>query len=335
MNAEIDKVLASEEAIFAQAVKAVVTADVPGLKELLDQRPDLVTNQARAAHRSTLLHYTAANGIENELQLSGESIYQLIQNSGPAARPALKERAVEIARILLDAGSEVDATCETYGGGNLQTTLNLLVSSGHPAGAGVQPELVRLLCKAGASADGIGNNRSPLGTALAFGYPAAAKALVECGAKIDNIVYAAAVGDMDQVRSYFDSTGRLKKDVGKCFFDWFGVSENPQTAAEQALVFASLCGEVKVVALLLDNGVDINAEPPGSHMTATPLHTVAATGQESVTRLLTERGADPTIRDKQHNSTPLEWAEQCRQAKTAELIREYLSKWNVQNNENN
>ena len=332
MNAEIDKVLASEEAIFAQAVKAVVTADVPGLKELLDQHPDLVTNRARAAHRSTLLHYTAANGIEDELQLGGESIYQLIQNSGP---PALKERSIEIAKILLDAGAEVDATCETYGGGDLQTTLNLLVSSGHPAAAGVQPELVRLLCKAGASADGIANNRSPLGTALAFGYPAAARALVECGAKIDNIVYTAAVGNLEQVKSYFDSTGRLKKDVGKCDFDWFGVSENPQTAAEQALVFASLCGEVKVVALLLDNGLNINAEPPGSHMTATPLHTVAATGQESVTRLLTKRGADPTIRDKQHNSTPLEWAEQCRQPKTAELIREYLSKWNGQSNENN
>ena len=69
MNAEIDKVLASEQARFAQAVKAVVTADVPGLKELLDQRPDLVTNRARAAHSSTLLHYTAVNGIEDELQL--------------------------------------------------------------------------------------------------------------------------------------------------------------------------------------------------------------------------------------------------------------------------
>ena len=58
MNAEIDKVLASEQARFAQAVKAVVTADVPGLKELLDQRPDLVTNRARAAHKvyTTPLH---------------------------------------------------------------------------------------------------------------------------------------------------------------------------------------------------------------------------------------------------------------------------------------
>ena len=240
----------------------------------------------------------------------------------------LKERAIENARVLLDAGAEVDATCETYGGGDLQTTLNLLVSSGHPAGADVQPELVRLLCKAGASADGIANNRSPLGTALAFGYPAAARALVECGAKIDNIVYAAAVGNLEQVKRYFDSTGRLKKDIGKCDFDWFGVSENPQTAAEQALVFASLCGEVKVVALLLDNGVNINAEPPGSHMTATPLHTVAATGQESVARLLTKRGADPTIRDKQHNSTPLEWAEHCKQPKIFEIFQDYLARWN-------
>ncbi len=69
MNAEIDKVLASEQARFAQAVKAVVTTDVPGLKELLDQRPNLVTNRAKAAHKSTLLHYTASNGIEDELQL--------------------------------------------------------------------------------------------------------------------------------------------------------------------------------------------------------------------------------------------------------------------------
>jgi len=327
VNAEIDKVLASEEAIFAQAVKAVVTADVSGLKELLDQRPDLVTNRAKAGHRSTLLHYTAANGIEDELQLAKVSIYQLIQNSAPAERPPLQGRAIEIARVLLDAGAEVDATCMTYGDGNLQTTLNLLVSSGHPAKAGVQPELVRLLCKAGASADGIANNRSPLGTALAFGYPAAAKALVECGARVDNIVYAAAVGDIDKLRSYFDTNGQLKRNVGKCSFDWFEVSENHQTAAEQALVFASLCGEVKIVAFLLDNGVDINAESPGSHMTATALHTAAVLGQESVTRLLIERKADPTIRDKQHNSTPFEWAEHCNQPKIFEILRNYLEKW--------
>ncbi len=58
MNAEIDKVLASEEAIFAQAVRAVVAADVPRLGKLLDQRPHLVTSRAKAAHSSTLLQTT-------------------------------------------------------------------------------------------------------------------------------------------------------------------------------------------------------------------------------------------------------------------------------------
>jgi hypothetical protein len=45
--------------------------------------------------------------------------------------------------------------------------------------------------------------------------------------------------------------------------------------AEQALVFASMRGQTDVVRLLLDRGVNANASPPGSHWTATPLHTAA------------------------------------------------------------
>ena len=44
--------------------------------------------------------------------------------------------AIEIARALLEAGAEVDALAETYGGGRGQTTMNLLVSSAHPDIAG-------------------------------------------------------------------------------------------------------------------------------------------------------------------------------------------------------
>lgn len=325
----MDNVLVVEDPIFAQAVKAVITGDVSTLKTVLDQNPDLVKNKARAAHHSTLLHYIASNGIEDELQQAEESIYNLIQKSSPAEQPALKERALQIAQLLLDAGSEVDATCKTYGGGDLQTTLNLLVSSVHPAHAGVQPDMVRLLCKARAKVDGIGDNRSPLGTALAFGYPEAARTLVECGAKTDNIVYTAAVGTIDELRTYFNSSGKLKEDVGKCDFDWFRVSEDSKTAAEQALVFASLCGETDAVEFLLDHGVNINAEPKGSHVTATALHTAAAAGQETITRFLVERNADPTIRDKQHNSTPLEWAEYGGQPTTAKIIRAHLANKNT------
>ena len=44
--------------------------------------------------------------------------------------------AVAIATMLLDAGAGVDVLADTYGGGVAQTTLNLLVSSAHPAHAG-------------------------------------------------------------------------------------------------------------------------------------------------------------------------------------------------------
>jgi hypothetical protein len=47
----------------------------------------------------------------------------------------------------------------------------------------------------------------------------------------------------------------------------------PTVAAEQALVFACMCGQIKVVRLLLDRGVSVNANPPGSRWTATALHT--------------------------------------------------------------
>jgi ankyrin repeat protein len=79
-------------------------------------------------------------------------------------------------------------------------------------------------------------------------------------------------------------------------------------AAEQALVFASMCGQTETVRLLLDAGVEVNAQPPGSHWTATPLHTAAIQGQVVVVKLLVQRGADPTLRDGRHRSTAVEWA---------------------------
>ena len=105
---------------FDEAVQTVITGDAAALKKLLQEDPGLIKARAPSEHRSTLLHYVGANGIEDELQKTPPN-------------------AVEIARILLEAGAEVDALAETYGGGTNQTTLCLLVSSCHPAEAGLQP----------------------------------------------------------------------------------------------------------------------------------------------------------------------------------------------------
>lgn len=68
-----------------------------------------------------------------------------------------------------------------------------------------------------------------------------------------------------------------------------------------------MCGQTDVVRLLLDRGVNVNANPPGSHWTATPLHTAAGQGQTVVVDLLLRRGADPTLKDPRDQSTPIDW----------------------------
>src|SRR5205823_8946907 len=68
-------------------------------------------------------------------------------------------------------------------------------------------------------------------------------------------------------------------------FRSFPLSADRTVAAEQALVFASMCGQTHVVALLLEHGVNVNANPPGSHWTATPLHTAAIRSEEHTSEL--------------------------------------------------
>ena len=128
-------------------------------------------------------------------------------------------------------------------------------------------ELVKRLAAAGAKVDGVNGDGAPLTTALKFGYPDAAAVLVECGAGVDNIVFAAAAGQLRQLECYFEH-GRLKRDVGTNSNAW---SANPPTSAEQALVFAAMCRQGAVIRFLLDRGVNVNADPPGSHCTGTAL----------------------------------------------------------------
>ena len=104
---------------FSLAVQAIISGDVSALRSRLAAEPELIRARSPSAHRSSLLHYVAANGIEQELQKS----------------PA---NAAEVARALLEAGAEVDALAEGYRG-RRQTTLNWLVSSVHPYRAGARP----------------------------------------------------------------------------------------------------------------------------------------------------------------------------------------------------
>jgi ankyrin repeat protein len=250
---------------FETAVDALLGGDVARLRDLLERNPDLIRARSARAHRATLLHYVAANGVER-------------QRTPP--------NAVEVARLLLEAGAEVDASANTYSGGNAQTTMNLLVSSVHPASAGLQEELVELLLDFGAAIDGVDDDGSPLMTALAFGYGSAAATLARRGARIDNVVAAAALGRIALLERLVDRGDSIKASLAALY--WIPVPVDRRARLGHALSWAAAFGEAQAVELLLDRGVD----PAGSDRSdMTALHWAAANRHLQIVGLLLERGA--------------------------------------------
>lgn len=268
---------------FEAAVEAVVDGDVGALRSLLREHPELARARSTRRHHATLLHYVAANGVEGERQRTPPD-------------------AVEIARLLLDAGAEVDALADMYDA--RCTTLSMLVSSSHPARAGLQIPLAGTLLDYGAALEGPGTSwQSALLTALVFGFPETAEALVRRGAPVESLPAAAGLGRLE------DAERLLPAADG--------------TARHQALALAAQLGRAEVVRLLLDAGEDPNRlNPEGFHAHATPLHHAALEGHLAVVRLLVERCARPDIRDEIYRGTPRDWAEYGGRTAIAEWLRE-------------
>lgn len=252
---------------FEAAVDAAVTGDLATLQSLVRRQPQLARARSTRVHRCTLLHYLAANGVEDYRQVTPPN-------------------AVTVARFLLEAGAEVDAIADTYGGGTAQTTMNLLVSSAHPAEAGLQPALVEALLDFGAAIDGLADDGSPLMTALAFTYPDAAETLARRGARVDNILAAAALGRADLVSHFIRSDA--PKAASPTVY-WI-----PKSSNELALVWACKCGRSEVVELLLRHGVSPAAKDKDD-MTA--LHHAAASRNLEIVMLLLDRGAPLEVKN--------------------------------------
>ena len=234
--------------VFEAAADAIVAGDAKALAAVVARAPAIVHARSPFGHHATLLQHVAANGIE------------------PSRQWQSPPNAVEIARILLDAGAGPDLTCDVYGGRS--TALTLLVTSAHPAAAGVQADLVEVLCRAGANPNGLDDDGAPLWEAIKSGYTPAAERLAHCGARLDNLVFAAALGDLATVRGYFDAAGALIADRAR---DWGkarlqGLDRHHML--EYALIYAALHGRRAVVELLLPKHPDLTLREPIWNSTA-------------------------------------------------------------------
>jgi ankyrin repeat protein len=280
---------------FESAVEAVINGDANVLAGLLRKDPELVrarstrlTPFSPPMHRATLLHYVAANGVEGYRQKTPSN-------------------AVQIAKMLLEAGADPDALATMYGGEC--TTMSMLVSSCHPANAGVQVPLVEILVDFGANVEGggTGNWTSPLMTALAFGYGDAAEALVRRGARVTTLAGAAGLGRLEEAKQFLSTASAEER--------------------HRALALSAQQGHVDIVRLLLDAGEEPNRfNPEGNHSHSTPLHQAALAGHLNVVRLLVERGARLDIEDAVWEGTPLGWAEHGGRTEVAAYLREQEEK---------
>ncbi len=120
---------------FEEAVDILLAADVDALRRTCEGDPTLVKRRSSFGHHATLLHYVAANGVETYRQVVPRNLDKLT-------------------RVLIDFGADVNATVNLYGGET--TTIDLLLSSSHPAAAGVVDDVAKVLVEAGAKRDGCG-----------------------------------------------------------------------------------------------------------------------------------------------------------------------------------
>ena len=289
---------ASKSERFEEAVDAVISGDIGTLKSLLEREPDLIRMRSSRAHRAMLIHYVAANGVEDERQRTPVN-------------------AVDVANVLIDAGAEIDATF--LDGGSGTTPLVSLVTSFHPHKSGVAAALVSVFVNAGARVDGLKGDGEPLRLALGFEYPESVQALLECGAKVANVEIAAGLGELELVERFVDEGNISHKDLEEAF--WCACKYGHTEVAEcllkcgldidatggannTGLMLASQRGRRDTVEMLLGCGAsvalknDFGGTALGSTMYFLANHPVIDADYAGVIELLLDAGSEINFADK-------------------------------------
>lgn len=246
-----------EDATFRRAVELLDAGDVAALREHLKQHPKLAQQHVlfeggNYFRNPTLLEFIAENPVRNG---------------------TLPRNIVEIAKVILDAGTDQAARNEA---------LMLVATGSVPRECGAQRPLINLLCDHGA------DPQTAAEPAALHRELEALDALLQRGAHI-NLPLAAALGNGERFRELIPSANARDRHL--------------------ALALASQFNRVEIVRMLLDAGEDPDRyNPVGGHSHSTPLHQAAAGGNDEMVHLLVERGARLDIKDVLWHAMPAEWA---------------------------
>ena len=202
-----------------QAREAIKQSDVDKLKVLIESHPDL-PNQRSEDNDRTLLQSIA---------------------DYPGNRP----RGVEMARLVIDAGANVNVGIES---GN-ETPL-------HWAAGNDDLELTELLLDAGAEIDvygGVIENGTPLWGAVFFRCVNVANLLIDRGGAV-NLMIIAGAGRRDLVDQFFDDEGNVTESAGA--LPCWDKPKPPKRALNSAFGLACRNGHVTLAKILLERGAD-------------------------------------------------------------------------------
>jgi uncharacterized protein len=271
---------------FYPAITAIQSGDLEGLKALVTRDPTLATGRSSKGHPTLLQCLTLET--------------------------ANVPNKVELARVLVDAGAELNEPFVACGSGN-------------------NAEVAELLLDRGAAINGTGG-WSPLEEALYWNGGNVIDLLLRRGAAISNLRIAAGVGRTDLIENFFNADGSLKPEAGKINWPWGDASviedscrdpgskakllarfnswaNDRQDLIDNAFVYTCMHGHIDAAKLLLEKGAQVNSIPGGFDYSGSGLHYAALNGHLPMVEFLSEQGADVTLRDTKVEATAAGWAE--------------------------
>jgi ankyrin repeat protein len=287
---------------FDDAVAALDFGDLEKLRGLLASDPALVharTNLDPPYHyftAATLLHHLAGNPDRGRIE---------------GKLPPLPANTVELGRLLLDTGADVNASTLGPNGGTL---MGLLVTSKLASDANLSGALMALLLERGAKLD----VRKPevMDAALTNHAPRAAEKMIELGAKPD-VLAAAGLGRMDLLRACFDGNGRLRSRPRRR-----GRAMTERDAIGLAMLFAYVRKQRDAVDFLLEKDGNWNMIGVNN---GTALHRAAWDGDLPTLQRLVAKGADVSNRNNPFVSSPFGWANYNKQDAVVQWMREHCA----------